>query len=192
MESDRIKWNERYSGSYYFFSLAPSPFLAQCLERVLKLVPGRWALDLACGEGRNALFLAQNGFRVDAVDIAELGLERGRRRAAELGVTVNFLQADLEGYRLAPGYDLILDFNFLLRPLIPDMIDSLTPGGVIVMETILAAQGLPGEHNPEFLLKPGELAHLFGGAGGKILLAEEEPGQETPVARLIFRKGEGS
>ena len=188
MESDRIKWNERYSGRGVFFSLAPSRFLAQSLELVFGLVQGRRALDLACGEGRNAIFMAQNGFDVDAVDIAERGVERGGDRSRGLGLDVNFLQADLESYRLKPGYDLIVDFNFLLRPLIPSMVESLTPGGVIVMETVMAAPGLPGEHNPEFLLQPGELERLFSGLAGSILTVEEEPSRETPVARLLFRK----
>jgi tellurite methyltransferase len=189
MESDRMKWNERYSGERYYFSFAPSKFLADCFDQVLPLLPGRRALDIACGEGRNAIFLAQHGFEVDAVDIAERGLERGARRAAELGVQVNFVRADLEEYRLDGSYDLIVDFNFLLRPLLSAMIDSLAPGGVIVMETILDSPALQGEHKSAFLLQPGELERLFSRPDGSILLVQEEPELETPLARVIFRKG---
>jgi tellurite methyltransferase len=161
MEKDRIKWNERYSGERFFFSLTPSPFLAECLELVLSQVPGRRALDIACGEGRNALYLAQHGFEVTAVDIAERGLERGERRAAELGVRVEFLRADLERYQVTGPFDLILNFNFLLRPLIPQLVEALAPGGILVMETILDTPSLVGEHNAEFLLQPGELERIF-------------------------------
>lgn len=189
MESDRSKWNERYSGSEYFFSLTPSRFLAASLETVKALTAGRRALDLACGEGRNAIFLAQNGFEVDAVDIAEGGLDRGRKRAGDLGLRINFIRADLEEYRLEGGYDLILDFNFLLRELIPQMVGALSPGGVIVMETILAAPSLQGAHKTEYLLQPGELGRLFEEYEGRILKLEEEPEQETPLARIIFQKG---
>ena len=188
MEADRIKWDERYSSKDYLFSLTPSRFLAQSLDLVCSLVPGRRALDLACGEGRNAIFLAQNGFEVDAVDISERGLERGRSRAAELGVQVNFILADLEQYRLGKVYDVILDFNFLLRPLIPALVESLAPGGVVVMESILNAPTLQGHHTGEFLLQPGELERLFAAYPGKILLAEEDPATETPVARVLFQK----
>jgi tellurite methyltransferase len=189
METDRIKWNQRYSGERYYFSFAPSKFLADCFPSVLPLVPGRRALDIACGEGRNAIFLAQQGFTVDAVDISERGLERGARRAAEVGVEVNYILADLEDYRLTEIYDLIVNFNFLLRPLVPEMIDHLAPGGVLVMETIMDTPALPGEHKREFLLQPGELERLFTREDGSILMVEEEPSSETPVARIIFRKG---
>jgi tellurite methyltransferase len=189
MESDRTKWNERYSGERYYFPFAPSRFLAESLPSILPLLPGRRALDIACGEGRNAIFLAQQGFAVDAVDISERGLERGAQRAAEVGVRVNFVLADLEEYRLERGYDLVVNFNFLLRPLIPAMIDQLAPGGVIVMETILDSPTLPGEHKREFLLQPGELERLFSRGDGSILLSQEEPASETPLARIIFRKG---
>lgn len=188
MESDRNKWNERYSGERFFFSLTPSRFLADCFDTVLPLVPGRRALDIACGEGRNALFLAQQGFQVTAIDIAEKGLERGAARAAQLGVEVDFVRADLEECRLTGGYDLILNFNFLLRPLIPEMVERLASGGVIVMETIMEGPNLQGEHKREFLLQAGELRRLFTRPDGAILLAEEEPTLEMPLARVIFRK----
>jgi tellurite methyltransferase len=189
MEADRIKWDERYGGKDYLFSFTPSKFLAKSLEQVCSLISGKRALDIACGEGRNAIFLAKSGFEVDAVDISEKGLERGRRRAEEVGVRVNFLRADLEEYRLQEVYDLIIDFNFLLRPLIPAMINSLAPGGMIVMETILNAPNLESGHTGNFLLQPGELERLFSGYGGQLLLLEEDPSDATPVARVLFRKG---
>jgi tellurite methyltransferase len=188
MESDRIKWDERYSKEGYLFSLTPSRFLAQSLDRVCSLIAGRRAFDVACGEGRNAIFLAQEGFEVDAVDVSDRGLERGRKRAAELGVKVNFIQADLEEYRLEKSYDLIVNFNFLLRPLIPEMVQALAPGGVVVMETIMSAPNLQGHHTAQFLLQPGELGRLFAGYPGQILLTEEDPAAETPVARILFQK----
>lgn len=189
MESDRIKWDERYSGTEHFFSLAPSRLLAKTLERILALVPGRRALDLACGEGRNSIYLAQHGFQACGVDISPRGLERGVRRAAEVGVTVEFVEADLELWRPSERYDLILNFNFLMRGLIPSLMAALTPGGVLLMETILDAPGMPGEHRKDFLLQPGELGRIFGGYPGRVLLLEEDPdAPEMPVARVMFQK----
>ena len=188
MDADRIKWDERYKGEEYFFSLSPSRFLADSFELVSSLVPGRRALDLACGEGRNSIYLAQNGFEVTAVDISGLGLERGRKRALELGVSVDFIQADLDRWRPPGSYHLILNFNFLMRPLIPWMLESLSPGGVVVMETILDAPGLQGNHRKDYLLQPGELERLFGGYSGRVLLLEEDSSIETPVARVLFQK----
>ena len=189
MEEDRIKWDIRYGGAGYLFSFTPSRFLAQSLDFLTELLPdSRRTLDLACGEGRNGIFLAQNGFQVTAVDISQCGIDKGVIRAAELGVRMNFVQADLETFWPRETYDLIINFNFLLRPLIPVMVDSLAPGGVIVMETILNTPTLQGMHTKSFLLHPGELETLFSGLPGSILLAEEESTGETPVARIIFRK----
>ena len=188
MESDRVKWNQRYGGKDYMFSFTPSKFLARSVERVCALVAGRRALDIACGEGRNAIFLAQHGFQVSAIDISELGVERGRARAEQVGVSVDFIVADLEDYRLQGVYDLIVDFNFLLRPMIPEMVASLASGGVILMETILSDPGLEGEHCKDYLLQSGELERLFSGFAGEILLLEEDLSHGTPVARVLFRK----
>lgn len=188
MNEDRIKWNERYSGEEFFFSRTPSPFLARSMAVVSAMVKGRRALDLACGEGRNALYLARNGFEVTAVDIAERGLERGRGRAVEMGLDVTFVHADLEQWLPEGNFDLILNFNFLLRPLVPWMGEALSAGGVVVMETILDAPGLEGGHRKDYLLQPGELGKLFGALNGKVLLLEEDTAIETPVARVLFRK----
>ena len=190
MDADRIKWDERYQGEEYFFSLGPSRFLADSLELVSSLLPGRRALDLACGEGRNSIYLARNGFEVTAVDISGQGLERGRKRALQLGVTVDFVQADLDEWRPRGSYHLILDFNFLMRPLIPWMLESLAPGGVVVMETILDAPGLQGNHNKEYLLQPGELERLFGAFPGRMLLLEEDGSLDAPVGRVLFQKAD--
>jgi tellurite methyltransferase len=188
MEEDRIKWDARYGGAGYLFSFTPSRFLAQQIELVCAQAPGRRALDIACGEGRNGIFLAQHGFEVTAVDISERGLAKGMERAAQVGVQVNFVCADLETYRLQERYDLIINFNFLLRPLIPMLVDALAPGGLILMETIMNSPSLLGWHTRSFLLDPGELQTIFSGFGGDILLVEEEHTGETPVARVIFKK----
>ena len=188
MEADRIKWDARYGGADYLFSFTPSKFLEQSLGLIEDLVPGRRALDIACGEGRNGIFLAQNGFQVTAVDISQRGLDKGGSRAAELGVRVDFVQADLESYRLEGNYHLMINFNFLWRPLIPRMFGALTPGGVIVMETIMDSPSLQGEHTGRFLLHQGELGSMFSRLDGSILLLEEDASGATPVARVIFQK----
>lgn len=189
MDADRIKWDQRYSGPENFFSLGPSRLLADAMPQILSLVPGRRALDLACGEGRNSIYLAQHGFDVTGVDISPRGLERARSQAAQVGVSVEFVEADLDQWRPQGVYHLILNFNFLMRELIPTLVDVLAPGGVVLMETILDAPGLPGEHRKEYLLQPGELRRIFGAYDGRILLLEEElDAPEMPVARVMFEK----
>lgn len=188
MESDRIKWDQRYSGPEHFFSVGPSRLLANSLEHILSLVPGRRALDLACGEGRNCIYLAQHGFDATGVDISPRGLERGRRRAAEVGVSVDFVEADLDQWRPQGVYHLILNFNFLMRELIPSLVEVLAPGGILLMETILDAPGADG-HRKDFLLQSGELRRIFEAYDGNILLLEEEvDAPEMPVARVMFQK----
>lgn len=188
MDEDRIKWDQRYRDVERFFSLGPSRFLADSLLRILSLTQGKRALDLACGEGRNSIYLAQQGFEVSGVDISPVGLERGKRRAAELGLPVEFIEADLDQWRPQGSYDLILNFNFLMRGLLPTLVEALSPGGVVLMETILDAPGLQGEHRRDYLLQPGELGNIFEEFDGKVLLLEEDAAQETPVARMLFQK----
>lgn len=188
MESDRIKWNERYSDDDYQMGLAPSRFLAERIGLITSLCPGRKALDIACGEGRNSIFLARHGFQVTAVDISDRGIEKGRRRMKEEGVLVDFRVIDLEGYEIAERYDLIVNINFLLRDLIPKGVAALTPGGVFLFETILDSPKLPGVHTKGYLLQPGELRRLFAGESGTILESAEFPDAETPTAQILFRK----
>jgi len=189
MEADRIKWNERYADDEYQMGLAPSRFLTERIDLLLSLCPGSKALDIACGEGRNSIFLARHGYQVTAVDISDRGIEKGRRRMESEGVTVDFRVVDLEGFELTERYDLIVNINFLLRDLIAKGVAALNPGGVFLFETILDSPKLPGVHTKNYLLQPGELRRLFMNDAGKILEYAEFPDAETPTARVLFQKG---
>lgn len=191
MESDRQRWNERYRGEGCLMGERPTAFLVESLPLIVSRTPGRRALDLACGEGRNSIFLARNGFSVTGVDISEEALAKAERRAAAEGVAVEWIAADLEGVVIPGRFDLILNINFLLRDLFGASVTALSPGGLLLAETIMAGAGAPVPHNPLYLLQPGELARLFAPYPGSILLSEELPDAATPTARLIFRKDEG-
>ena len=115
METDRIKWNRRFESRESYLGERPSPFLAQEIERIKNLAPGPNALDIACGEGRNSIFLARHGFRVVGMDISDIGLAKGRNRALAKGVGVDFRRVDLDDGIIEGTYDLILNFNFLLN-----------------------------------------------------------------------------
>lgn len=189
MEADRVKWNQRFGSEDSFLGAAPSPFLVREIERIKLLAPGPMALDVACGEGRNSIFLAQHGFGVTALDVSDVGIDKGIRRAKEAGVRVDFRRQDLDGYRITEKFDLVINFNFLLRPLIPDEVDALNPGGVLVFDTILASPQLLAAHNPDYLLRRGELRRIFDAYDGTMLCAEESEQGEMPTARLLFVKG---
>ena len=90
----RSDWNKRYSGSELLWTAEPNRFLVAETE---SLTPGR-ALDLACGEGRNTVWLAERGWEVTGVDFADVGLEKARALAAARGVDATWVEADLLGY----------------------------------------------------------------------------------------------
>lgn len=188
MEQDRLKWNKRYAGEGYFIGPHPSDFLVERIDMIESLVPGSKALDIACGEGRNSIFLAYRGFSVTGIDIADEGIAKATRRAIEEGLEISFLRADLEVCPLNGPWDLIINFNFLIRDLIPRTVAALNSGGIMLIDTLLDSPALPGEHNPAFVLQAGELSTIFAQLPGKILFCEESPFASLPTARLMFQK----
>jgi rhodanese-related sulfurtransferase len=139
----------------------PSPWLLECGD----LIPrsGR-ALDVACGRGRHALLLASTGLTVTALDRDAAALERLQAQADRLGLPVHTRVTDLETGDVdlgTPGYALVIVTRYLHRPLLPHLLLSLAPGGVLIYETFLEKQAEAGHpRNPAFLLKPGELLEL--------------------------------
>lgn len=188
LEDDRIKWNLRYQSDGFYLGENTSPFLAREISRIKRLAPGATALDIACGEGRNSIFLAHHGFSVTGVDISDVGLAKAAARAAMEGVEVDFRRVDLEQYEIIERYDLILNFNFLLRELIPKELMALRPGGLLLFDTIMESPQLLANHKQSYLLRHGELVRLFENRAGKILFSEESHSGEMPTARLLFQK----
>ena len=116
MKKDQKKWDEKYRSRAYTHGNDPNPFL----KKHIGLLHRGKALDIAAGEGQNAVFLAQQGFRVEAVDISPIGLAKARKLASAWGVKIKTVQADLDDYEIETGrYDLITNFYFLDRRLFP-------------------------------------------------------------------------
>lgn len=158
-QADRLKWDERYrTGSY-----AARPHPTRLLRERLADLPRGRALDVACGAGRNALFLAEAGFTVDAVDVSRAGLERGARTAAERGLTINWIETDLDspphpGALPNTGYALIVMVRYVNMPLIPALVDRLSEGGYFVCEQHLeTTRDVAGPSDPAFRVRPNEL-----------------------------------
>ncbi len=190
MKSDQKRWDKRFGRKEFALGKEPNPFL----KKHIHLLPKGRALDIASGEGRNAVFLAQNGFEVDAVDISEKGLKKARKLAREKGVKINIFLVDLDQHPIGKErYDLIADFYFLRRRLIPRIKKGLKKGGKVIFETYLLEHrklGTGGPKQAKYFLKPNELLRLFKNL--RILFYREgifkEGGKRKAVASIIAQK----
>ncbi len=149
MEADRLKWNEKHRGN-----AAPGQPVSVVVDHYHK-APSGLALDLACGLGRHSLFLADLGWRVEAMDISEHALSRVQHP------NIATVQQDLDHWEPPiEKYALILDLYFLDRSLFPKIERALQPGGLFIMETFLIESNRI--ENQKFKLQPGELEAAFG------------------------------
>ncbi len=159
--------------------VAPSPWVAQWAGLIR---PGGEVLALACGGGRHARYLAKLAFEVDAVD-------RDTSLFPDPPAGVRLLEADLEtGAWPYPGrrFDGVVVTNYLHRPLLPALVDSLAPGGVLVYETFARGNERFGKpSNPDFLLAPGELLEAV--RGRLRVVAYEDRVIDTPRAAAVQR-----
>jgi len=162
------------------------------LKRVLPLLEKGRVLDVACGTGRNALFLAEHHFAVTAVDLSVEALDQLTTEATRRGLAVKTLQVDLESEPLLPEgpFDLIIDFFYLHRPLLATLVDLLRPGGLLVLRTFSRAGEFPAaDLDPRFVLQPGELLAIF--SGWEVLLHEEgleSSSKGGSLAGIVARK----
>ena len=129
-------WDRRYAGNEYVWHLEPNRFLPGLVE---DLPAGGRALDLACGEGRNAVWLAEQGWSVTAVDYSSVGVDKGRRLAADRGVEVEWVVADVTTWAAPSGaFDLVVVFYVQLpgpdrAAMLATAASALAPGGRFVM-----------------------------------------------------------
>ncbi len=163
MTEARNKWNERYQKM-----LVPNQVI-DVLELNQHLLSGQGrSLDLACGLGGNALRLAELGYDSYAWDISDAAIEKVREFARERQLTVHARQCDVSDALLeAESFDVILVSRFLVRDLVPVLIEALKPGGLIFYQTF-TREVLPelneqesGPKNPQYRLEVNELQRLF-------------------------------
>jgi 2-polyprenyl-3-methyl-5-hydroxy-6-metoxy-1,4-benzoquinol methylase len=141
-------------------SLEPATFLKENAG----LLPAGRVLDVAMGNGRNAIYLARLGFKVEGVDRSPESVNAAREAARREKVSINTVAADLEnGYRIEKtAYNVIICFNYLQRSLIPDIKAGLRPGVMLVYETFIVDQARFGHpRNPDYLLEYNELLDMF-------------------------------
>jgi SAM-dependent methyltransferase len=128
---DRNDWEKRYRTGDY----TPREYPSDLLADVVEWAPTGRALEVATGAGRNALFLAERGYDVDAIDISETALSVASDRAEERGVEVNWICAEGEEYEFEEGaYDLATVHFYHSPALIQQFASALAPGGLLVYE----------------------------------------------------------
>ena len=156
---ERADWDRRYRGTELVWTAQPNRFLVQELG---ELPPGR-ALDLGSGEGRNAVWLAEGGWRVTAVDFSSVALDKARRLAQARRVTVEWELEDLRTYAPEPGaYHLVLVAYLHLPPaeraaVLAGGAVALAPGGTLLVighDLANLTQGVGGPQDPAVLYTP--------------------------------------
>ena len=188
-DADRTKWDGRYAGPELRMGELANPVLRGWAHHLPS--SGR-ALDLACGEGQSAIFLARAGLQVEGVDISGVGLAKARALAdaegPEVATRIRFVEADLDGglpAECAGPYDVITAIHFRDPPLLTRIArDHLAPGGWLMTECLAAA---PGAAFHPYRAAPGELRSIAALAGLRIV-EEATRADHGPVARLLARK----
>ncbi|MFP4235784.1 MAG: class I SAM-dependent methyltransferase [Nitriliruptoraceae bacterium] len=174
---DAASWDERYAGADLVWSAGPNVFVA---EQLADHPRGR-ALDVAAGEGRNAIWLAEQGFEVEALDFSEVAAAKGRQLAAHRGVTVTFTVADVtEPLTVAPADVVLVAYLQLPRDVERDVLRRVAalvaPGGTFLLVAHARrnlTDGVGGPPDPSVLPTPEEVTAALAGTGLEVVEAGE-------------------
>jgi SAM-dependent methyltransferase len=187
-KQDRDKWNQRYAEDSYHKN-NPVVLLKEWLP---KLSVGK-ALDVACGAGRNSIYLARSGFQVDAIDVSAEGLRKARQQAMQQGLEINWIEHDLDQvFSFDTDYDLIIVMWYVNLELITRLCDCLVAGGYLLCEEhLLTDQEVIGPSSPDYRVVPGALRETVSGLD--VLLYEESvetssTGEKVASARVVAQK----
>ena len=192
-DEERATWDQRYRDGSYQARSSPFSLLEQMIERL----PRGRALDVACGAGRNALFLAAHGYEVEAVDGSPEALRLAEEQARARALAVRWTEADLDDY-VPPqtGYAVIVNCFYLNRPLLSRLAAALADGGYIFVEQHLRTP-LPIPGNREWRLEPNELLRTFSSLRivhyEEFIGKDEDPSRDRDIAtvRAAACKGSG-
>ncbi len=162
------EWDQRYAGNDLVWTAEPNRFVVAELQ---DLAPAR-ALDVAAGEGRNAVWLAGRGWQVTAVDFSAVGLDKGRRLAEQADVTVDWVCADVRQYEPAPGFFQLVLIAYLhlgaaeLDGVLRRAVTALAPGGVMLVighDVVNLTEGTGGPPDPAVLYTPEAITRSLDG-----------------------------
>ena len=180
---DAEDWDARYRTSELIWTAEPNRFVVEVLEAS---TPGR-GVDLACGEGRNAVWLAERGWTMTAADFSGAALAKAAALAGARGVELTLVQADAATWTPPADQDLVL-LAYLHLPAderaaaVSHAVGACRPGGQVVVVGHARANldgGYGGPQEPTILLEPDEVAADLVAAGAEVLRAEHV---ERPVA----------
>jgi len=195
---DREAWNRRYAGSDFVWTAQPNRFL---VVETAGLPPGR-ALDVACGEGRNAVWLAGQGWLSTGVDFSDVALAKARRLAEARGVKAEWVQGDVVTHRPNErAYDLVIVFYLQLaeaprRQALRAAADAVAAGGtllVVAHDSSNLEHGYGGPQDPAVLYTGADVAADLDGAGLELERADvverpvQTPEGERTALDLLFR-----
>jgi 2-polyprenyl-3-methyl-5-hydroxy-6-metoxy-1,4-benzoquinol methylase len=160
----------------------PSPFLVSTVSGAGKPAAGATALDIGCGAGRNALYLARQGYQVIGVDLSRIGLDLTKQAAARAHLPVTTVAEDINRFPIGhQRWDLItlIDFPFAYRALLPRIAAGLKPGGLVVIQEISTRQ--PGVESPDHTLTYTFMDHrdLAAPFAGFTVLHDQEAEEAT-------------
>ncbi len=187
-QDSKTQWDKRYSRPTFIYGKSPVQFLAENYHYIPFEAN---VLDMGMGEGRNAVFLAQKGYKVTGIDISSVAVKKAHLLAQEFGVKFKGIVASLKDYKIAPqSFDAIICFYYVDKTLIEKMKSWLRPGGILIYEayTLREKSNRPrGVLEEEILLKEQELLRLF---TGMRVLKYEEPLHEKEFRSSIILKKE--
>lgn len=177
---DQIKWDKKYQQTP---TLLKDREASKKLQNIIQNIQGRNALEIACGTGRNSIFLAKNGFKVEALDISKVALDFLENKGIE---NITTKRVDLEDYKPQENsYDLIVKTNYLDREIIPNLLEALKKDGILFIETYMDHKSnTKPNSNPKFLLKEGELK-TFCKDGYKMIFYDEFENEAFEKYRMI-------
>jgi SAM-dependent methyltransferase len=177
-------WEKEYSAK----SLNDTPLPASLLENHINLLTGGLSLDIASGTGQNAVFLSSQGYKVTAVDKSPSAAILANQYSLEKGYEINTVTEDILTFKIEENsFDLIADFYFLEREIIPKIKNGLKKNGLVFFETYTTGQqNIDGPHNPDFLLKTNELISFF--TDFFIIFYHERVKNKNAIASLIAQK----
>jgi SAM-dependent methyltransferase len=188
-QDSKTQWDQRYARPTFVFGKSPAKFLAENYH----FIPFEGSvLDMGMGEGRNAVFLAQKGYKVTGVDLSSVAVKKSYLLAQEFGVKIKGVVASLRDYKIQPeSYDAIICFYWVDRSMVEKIKSWLRPGGILIYEahTVAERQRDPAKRsdkNSENYLREQELLKLF--TGMRVLKYEEPLHEKEFRSSIILKK----